>query len=119
MEDGERRRLVFTNLANGVPVHRIMEAFQLSERDVMADFEFVAQKWRSYRFERIMSPIPCDTIAQLQANKVEAIYALSRLNLNTLPKFSKISQLPFTVEPDGRMSEAERVMLELRTRATR
>lgn len=115
MKDGERRRLVFTNLANGLSVEAVMVALHMSEAEVLADFEFVSKKIRSYRFERIMPLIPLGTIAAARANRVEALYTMSRLNLGVEPVYSKIETLPF-MDGSGSISEAEQKMLEMRMR---
>ena len=117
MEDGERRRLVFTNLLNGHPVPTVMATFQLSEAEVMADFTFVMQKLRSYRFERAMVPVHGETIAEAMAHKAEHMLTMTRLNLEKPAAFSRIVHLPFTTDTGGGISEAERVMMDMRMRA--
>lgn len=117
MNTGERRGLVFTNLANGLPVARVMDALHLSEQEVLADFTFVAQKIRSYRFERLMRVLPVQTIEDVRANRVEAILTLGKMKLDKDPKYSRIETLPYLIDDGGRMSDAERAMVELRARA--
>lgn len=119
MTAGERRKLVFANLANGVPLPHVMEAFHLSELEVMADFRFIAGKIRSYRFERIMPPIPCDTIAEARADHVELLHTLARINADKDPTFGTIHTLPLEVRPDGRPSMAEAKLMEMRLKAQR
>jgi len=116
MRDGERRKLVFTNLANGLPVERIMAAMRMSEAEVLADFNFVCRKLRSYKFERQMPPTPCSTVAEVRANRVDLLFTLTRLNADTDPTFSKIETLPFSPGGSGGISEAERVMFEMQVR---
>lgn len=118
MRDGERRKLVFENLALGHPVPVVMEALHLSEAEVMADFRFVAAKLRSYRFERSMPPLDVSTIALARNRRVEALFTLTRMNMDKAPTFSKIETLPYTANTGGAMSEAEQKMLEMRMRAT-
>lgn len=113
MDDGERRRLVFTNLCNGVPVHSLMESLRLSEKDVMRDFNFVVMKLRSYRFERAMPLLFIKTIDDARAVRVEALLTLQKLNLGRDPAYPNIETLPYTVNPGGGMSEAEQAMLHL------
>lgn len=116
MRDGERRRLVFTNLVNGIPVRDVMGALHMSEKEVMDDFRFVAIKLRSYRFERAIPILACATIAEAQAHRAEFLFNLSRLgplSMENLPKYTKIETLPF-MDNGGSISDGERAMLELR-----
>lgn len=116
---GERRKLVFHNLALGHPVPTVMAALKLSEKEVLADFDFVARKIRSYRFERDMPPLDVSTIDKARNNRVAALFTLTRMNADKDPKYSRIESLPFTPDTGGRMSEAEQAMLEMRMRATK
>ena len=114
MGDGERRKLVFTNLLNGVPMAAIKEAFHLSEAEVMADFHFAIAKVRSYRFERALPVIDCDTLSKAQANREMLLHNITRLNLGVQPVYSRVGTLP--LEQSGGMSQAEQMMLEMRMR---
>lgn len=114
MTEGERRKLTFANLLNGVPVGQIMVAFGMSEKEVMDDFRFVAAKIRSYRFERGMPLFPTATIAECREAKVELLYALQRVNADKDPVFSRIETLPF--EPGNRGSQAELKLMEINSR---
>lgn len=115
MTPGQRRLQVFTNLLNGLPVERIMEALKMSAKEVDDDFRFVVQKVRSYRFERGQPLVPCDTVANARANRVELLYTASRLNLDKDPRFSRIETLNF--EAGGRMSPAEAKLIEMQAKA--
>lgn len=114
---GERRRLVFHNIAVGHSVPAVMAALQMSEKEVEDDLAFVVRKLRSYRFERGMPLIPLGGIAEIRANRVDALYTLSRLNAGKDPAFSRIETLPFLADNGGKMSDAELKLLELRMRA--
>lgn len=92
---GERRRLVFSNLLNGVSVEQVMVTFKLSAKEVMDDYEFVARKIRSYRFERGQPFLLCDTIANARGSREALLFTLSRLNTDTDPKFACIQTLDF------------------------
>jgi hypothetical protein len=122
MTDQERmtlaadRKLIFTNLANSVPMRQVMAAFGRSEKEVMAEFEFVAKKIRSYRFERGMPFAACMTIRDAQKNAALLLHTLERLNLSTEPKFAKVETLPFDMAT-GRVSQAEAKLLEMRMKA--
>lgn len=117
MRDGERRQLVFTNLLNGLPVHVVMESFRLSEADVMADFHFVIAKIRSYRFERSIPLTPIGSIDQARAERVALLDTMRKCNLDKLPRYSRIVDLPLDPNTGGAMSLAEQKMLEMRMRA--
>lgn len=119
MRDGERRKLVFQNLCLGHPVPTVMAALHLSEKEVMADFNFVAAKIRSYRFERQMPVLDVSTIPLARNRRVDALLTLSRMNMDKDPTFSKIETLPYTANTGGGMSLAEQKMLEMRMRATK
>lgn len=117
MSPGERRRLVFTNLALGRHVPQVMAALKLSEDEVMADYEFVCQKLRSYRFERV-APVPsCASLDIVRANRVELLHLLTKINLDRDPTFTRVNSLPLVHPEGGGISEAERVMFEMRMRA--
>lgn len=116
MSPGERRRLVFTNLANGLPVQRVMEAFQLSERDVMADFEFVCTKIRSYRFERVMPLVPCDSISAVRQNQAEVLHTLTKLNLETAPTFAKVGSLPLEAGFSNAMQPWQQQLMHMQSK---
>ena len=113
-----RRRLVFTNLVNGVQKAAVMAAFRLSEKEVDEDFAFVCRKLKSYRFERGMQMIKLDTIAEARAMRVGCLETLIRCNLDNLPHHGAIETLPFDAEA-GRPSLAEQRLLEVRIRAGR
>jgi hypothetical protein len=44
------RRLIFENVANGVPIETIMATFLRSRLEVQKEVEFVARKITEYRF---------------------------------------------------------------------
>lgn len=117
MTDGERRRLVYSNLLMGHPVSTVMQALHLSEKEVLDDFAFVTMKIRSYRFERAMPMVACDTIELARANRIELLHTMGKLNLNKQATFSRVESLPLDIDPSGGMSVAEQHMLEARMRA--
>lgn len=90
---GEERRLIFENLANGVPIEQIMAAFKRSETEVMREMEFVGRKLREYRFKRHLPPLACETLKDIRWNrqallecvaKLGPIYLSSSLELPTI-----------------------------------
>jgi hypothetical protein len=83
---GETRRLIFENIANGVPVDRVMETFALSNLEVQKEVAFVAGKIREYRFRRCADgsphgapPLPCDTFAEIRQNRKALLETLAKL----------------------------------------
>lgn len=117
MDAGVRRRLVYTNLLNGISVEQVMDALHLSEREVLEAFRFVAVKIRSYKFERQLPPVPGETIDIARANRLDLLLTLSKLNTATDPTFANVEILPFEMNGSGGMSLAEQRMLEMRMRA--
>jgi hypothetical protein len=91
---GEERRLVFTNVANGVPIQQVMSAFRKSEKEVMDDVRFVAKKITEYRFSRRakptekeplgrpcpLPPLGCSTLAEITWNRLALLETLGRLS---------------------------------------
>lgn len=112
----QRRRLVFTNLVNGVRMPDVMAAFKLSEKEVLADYAFVARKIGSYRFERILPILKCDTPAEARQQIVGVFWTLARCNLDVLPHHGLIETLPLNPEA-GHISPAEERLLDMRLRA--
>lgn len=76
---GEERRLIFENVANGVPTEQIMVAFRRSEVDVMREVEFVARKIREYRFKRRLPPLACGTIKEIRWNRPALLDTVAKL----------------------------------------
>lgn len=109
------RRLVFANLAKGVPVKHVMEAFKLSEKEVLDIFDFVSKKIRSYRFERAEPFAACDTINAAMKNAAIVLLTLEKLNLATDPKFSKVETAIFDPFAQG-MSDGEMKLAEMKMR---
>lgn len=66
---GEDRRLIFQNLANGVPMEKIMAAFLRSEKEIWEEVEFVGRKIREYRFRRHLPPLECQGIKAIRFNR--------------------------------------------------
>ena len=76
---GERRKLIFQNVANGVQVEDIMAAFSASREDIDRAVAFVAKKVKEYRFRRAAPPIPCDTVADIRWNRLALLETISKL----------------------------------------
>jgi hypothetical protein len=91
-EIGATRRLIFENVANGVPIEAIMATFRRSRLEVQKEVEFVARKITEYRFRRLTdgptkkgSPatarplVPCSTHADIRFHRVNLLETLSKL----------------------------------------
>jgi len=76
---GEERRLIFQNIANGVPVENIMVAFCRSQKEVWDDVEFVGRKIREYRFRRHLPPLEHQGIRAIRLNRKALLETLSKL----------------------------------------
>lgn len=76
---GERRRMVFENVANGVPMDQVRSAFKLSQTEIDKDLRFVARKIREYRFRRRMPPLACDGVHDIRWNRVALLETLAKL----------------------------------------
>jgi hypothetical protein len=86
------KKLIFTNLLNGVSVVECAKAFnKKTEKEVMDDFNFVALKIKSYIFVRVMPYIPLDTVAEAQANKLQVLALLEKVNLEIVPAFKSFT----------------------------
>ncbi len=76
---GDRRKLIFVNVANGVEYEDIMVAFQMSRLEVNQDVQFVAKKIREYRFRRGLPPLFCDTVPDIRYNRLALLDTLGKL----------------------------------------
>lgn len=76
---GIERRLIFTNIANGVPEPQVMVTFKKSQLEVHQAVNFVCRKIREYRFRRRQPPVACDTVNDIMLNKRVLLLTLSKL----------------------------------------
>jgi hypothetical protein len=84
------RRLIFQNLANGVPPERVAQAFHRSSvKELMDDFRYVANKIKGYMFARTMPFIPFETPAEAKRHRLQLFDILKKLNLDVVPLYSK------------------------------
>lgn len=90
---GEDRKLIFENFTNRVPKADIAEAFFRSVDEVTKDILFVAKKIAEYRHRRCINPdphwgvmpyIPCETEAEILANKGPLLWTLQFIGPLTL-----------------------------------
>ena len=78
-ERGEQRRLIFQNVATGVPIETIMATFSRSEKEVWDEVEFVCKKIREYRFRRHLPPLESKGIRAIWNNRKALLETLSKL----------------------------------------
>jgi len=76
---GGVRRLVFQNLANGLPVERVMEDLKLSQLEVDNARRFVARKITQHQVQRRQPTIPCDDIRAIRWNRRPLLAVLARI----------------------------------------
>lgn len=77
---GQTRRLIFENVANGVPMEQVRVAFRRSQVEVDSDLRFVASKIREARFRTQMPPIACDEVAEIRLNRFALLETLRQLS---------------------------------------
>lgn len=76
---GEQRRLIFENVANGVPMDKIKAAFRRSEEEVWREVEYVGKKIREARFRTRMPPLECQGIKAIRWNRKALLETLGQL----------------------------------------
>jgi hypothetical protein len=103
---GQERRLIFENVANGVPIERIMAAFRRSREEVNGEVEFVGRKIREARFRTRMPPLDCqgpkairwnrrpllDTLRQLTDEYLASDLLIPRIGVQDLDSLSVIRE---------------------------
>ena len=76
---GAARRLAFQNIANGVPLERVMADLRLSELEVDQALRFVARKITEHLFLRRQPPIACDGAKAIRFNRRPLLAVLARI----------------------------------------
>ena len=76
---GQRRRLAFQNLANGVPEDRIRANLRLSELELEQAQKFVAKKITEYLVLRRQPPVPCANIREIRWNRQALLGVLAKI----------------------------------------
>ena len=74
---GRTRRLVFQNIANGVPVEQIRESLHLSDLEIEQAQAFVARKITENRTLRRQPTIPCSTVREIRFHRRALLGVLS------------------------------------------
>lgn len=73
------RKLMFENVANGVPREDIMAAFRRSSEELNREVAFVAKKIKEYRFRRRMPPLECSSEQDIRWNRKALLETLAKL----------------------------------------
>lgn len=74
---GRARRLVFQNIANGVPRAQIRESLRLSDLEIDQAQAFVARKINENRIRRCQPTIACSTEREIRNNRRHLLGVLS------------------------------------------
>jgi len=83
---GQTRRLVFQNLANGVPAEQIGADMKLSQLEVDQARRFVARKIGEHLFLRRAAPIDCHDVRTIRYNRrplLSVLRKIGNLDLST------------------------------------
>ena len=76
---GEDRRLIFENVANGVPIQQVMSVYRRSEKELWDEVQFVGKKISEYRFRRHQPPLGCANLNEIRINRLALLDTLRRL----------------------------------------
>lgn len=116
LKRGEERRLIFQNVANGVPMEKIKAAFLRSEDEVWREVEFVARKIREARFRAQMPPLECQGIKAIRWNRRALLDTLRQLSAEYLSSDLLIPKIGIqTIDsPQGLREAVQRSGLRMR-----
>lgn len=88
---GQRRRLIFTNVANGVPLTAIRRALKATDEEITREAMFVARKINEYRFRRLSdgsdharAVLNIQTLADIRAKRLNLFETLNKIGNVTL-----------------------------------
>ena len=76
---GKTRRLIFQNVATGVPDESVRDALHVSQLEIDQGVAFVAKKLREYLAIERQPPVMCDTRAAIYWNRRQLLAALARI----------------------------------------
>ena len=91
---GETRRLVFQNIARGLPVERVMADMRLSQLEVDQALRFVARKITQHLVLRRQPTIPCESQSAIRFHRkrlLPVLACIGDLDLSTDLILSKIT----------------------------
>jgi hypothetical protein len=81
---GETRRLIFQNVACGLPIEQVAATFEVSRERVLKDVIHVARKIREYRFQRRLPPVPSESIVEIQVHRRFLLASLANIGSRPL-----------------------------------
>lgn len=76
---GRARRLVFQNLANGVPAEKIGADMKMSALEVENAQKFVSRKITEYLVLRRQPPLPCANLKEIRWNRKSLLAVLAKI----------------------------------------
>jgi len=76
---GQRRRLIFQNLANGVPTEQIRTALHVSDTEIDQARAFVVKKINERLFLSRQPTIPCQSMADIRWHRATLLAVLSKM----------------------------------------
>ncbi len=93
----DERKLIFSNLLNGVPLDTVAQVFHKTCADVQADFNYIVQKIKNYCFLNAVPAIHCESIEQARKVRHSIFPILEVINLDKSPIY-KITSTEFNGE---------------------
>ncbi len=76
---GQTRRLVFQNIANGVPAEQVREALRLSDLEIEQALGHVRRKIIEHLTLRRQAPILCSDVRAMRLNRKTLLGVLARI----------------------------------------
>jgi hypothetical protein len=76
---GQSRRLVFQNIANGVPTEQVRLAMKLSDLELDQALNFVRRKITEHLVLRRQAPIACHDVRAMRFNRRALLGVLARI----------------------------------------
>ena len=93
----DERKLIFSNIINGVPLETVAQAFHKTDADVQADFDYIIQKIKNYCFINGVPAIICDSVEQARKVRFPIFAVLEVVNLDKSPIY-KVTNKEFDGE---------------------
>ena len=85
------KKLVYSNLANGVSVEAVSAAFEISPQAVTATFKEVGLQLAGHMVHEATPYVPCQTVEAARANRVKLLPMLAGLELTDTPRYRRVS----------------------------
>ena len=88
------RKLIFSNLLNGVEMQDICSAFHLEEKEVNAVYDLIIERIKLCRFKSQMPFMKLDTLDDAKKNRLELLKMAEELEeyISIVPKVKIVSQ---------------------------